>query len=61
MTLTYMKTTFQKLKPTINYYKNYKMYLNEKFREELLSKLSMENINNKSNGLEKFLATQVMI
>ena len=37
------------------------MYLNEKFREELLSKLSMENINNKSNGLEKFLATQVMI
>ena len=37
------------------------MYLNEKFREELLFKLSMENINNKSNGLEKFLATQVMI
>ena len=50
-----MKTTFQKLKPKITYYRNYKMYSNDKFREELLSKLSMENIRNTSNGLEKFL------
>ena len=31
------------------------MYSNDKFREELLSKLSMENIRNTSNSLEKFL------
>ena len=30
------------------------MFSNDKFREELLSKLSMEN-SNTSNGLEKFL------
>ena len=31
------------------------MYSNDKFREELLSKLSMKNISNTGIGLEKFL------
>ena len=33
------------------------MYSNDKFREELLSRLSVENISNLNNGLEKFLQT----
>ena len=56
MTIRVMKTTFQKLKPTLIYYRDYSMFSNDKFREELLSKLSMENISNTSNGLEKPLA-----
>ena len=31
------------------------MFSNDKFREDLFSKLSMENISNTSNGLQKFL------
>ena len=48
-----MKITFQKLKPKITYYRSYIMYSNDKFREELLPRLSMENISNTGNGLEK--------
>ena len=52
MTVTVMKTTFQKLKPKIT--TENKICSNDKFREELLSKLSMEN-SSTSNGLGKFL------
>ena len=55
MVITVMKTTFQRLKPKLIYYRDYSVFSNDKFREELLSKLSMENISNTSNGLEKFL------
>ena len=55
MTITVMKTTFQKLKPKLIYYRDYIMFSNYKFTEELLSKLSMENISNRSNGPETFL------
>ena len=55
MTITVMKTTFQKLKPKLIYYRDYSMFSNDKFREEILSKLSMENTSNTSNGLENFL------
>ena len=43
------------MKTTLVYYQDYSMFSNDKFREELLSKLSMENSSNTSNGLEKFL------
>ena len=33
------------------------MFSNDKFRAELWSKLSMENISNTSNSLENFLPT----
>ena len=55
MTIMVMKTTFQKLKPKLIYYRDYNMFSNDKFREELSSKLSMENISNTSNSLENFL------
>ena len=50
-----MKTTFQKLKPKLIYYWGYSVFSSDKFREELLSKLSMENISNTSSSLEIFL------
>ena len=53
--------TVMKLKPKLTYYINYKMYSNDKFREELLSKLSKENINNTRSGLEKFLQITIII
>ena len=55
MTIMVMKTTFQKLKPKLIYYRDYNMFSNDKFREELFSKLSMENISNTSNSLENVL------
>ena len=52
-----MKTTFQNFEPKITYYKNYKTYSKDKFREKLLSKLSMEDISNtaEKNTLEYLL------
>ena len=55
MTITVMKTNFQKLKPKLIYYRDYSMFYKDKFRKELLSKLSMENISNASDSLEKVL------
>ena len=49
-----MKTTFQKLDPEIIHYRDYQKYNNYSFRQDLLSKLIMENIN-LSNGLQKFI------
>ena len=34
MTVTVMKTTFQKLKPKLIYYRDYSMFSNDRFREE---------------------------
>ena len=53
-TITVMITTFQKLKPKLIYNRDCSILSNDKFRKKLLSKLSMENISNTSNGLEKF-------
>ena len=55
MTLTVMKTTFEKLKPRICYFRKWNEFCNEKFRTQVLTKLSMENINNSSSGINKFL------
>ena len=36
--------------------KNCNEFWNEKFKIQLLTKLSLENFNNSSNGINKFLA-----
>ena len=51
MTITVMKTTFQKLKPKLIYYQDYSMFSNDKFGEEPSYNLSAENISNTRNGL----------
>ena len=55
MTVTIMKTTFEKLKSRVCYFRNWNKFCNEKFRTQLLNKLSLENFNNSSNGINKFL------
>ena len=55
MAVTVMKTTFEKLKPRFCYFRNWSEFCNEKFRTQLLTKLSLENFNNSSNGINKFL------
>ena len=52
MTITVMKTTFQKLKPKLIYYRDYSMFSKDTFREKLLSKSSMQNISSTINGLQ---------
>ena len=54
MTVTVMKTTFEKLKPNIIHYRDYRKFSNDKFRENLISRLSTENIRVDYNGMEKF-------
>ena len=55
MTLTLMKTTFEKIKPDIIHYRDYRKFSNYKFRENLISRLLTENIRVDCNGMEKFL------
>ena len=55
MTVTVMKTTSEKLKPNIIHYRDYRKFSNDKFRENLISCLSTENIRIDCNGMEKFL------
>ena len=54
MTVTVMKTTFGKLKPNIIHYRDYRKLSNDKFRKNLISRLSTENIRVDCNGMEKF-------
>ena len=54
MTVTVMKTTFQKLDPKIIHYRVYRKYCNYSFRQDALSTLIIENIN-LSNGPQKFI------
>ena len=51
MTITVIKTTFQKLKPKLIYCQDYSMFSNDKFGEESSYNLSVENISNTSNDL----------
>ena len=55
MTVTVMKTTFEKLKPNIIHCRDYRKFSNEKSRENLISRLSTENTRVDCNGMEKFL------
>ena len=54
MTVTVMKTTFQKLDPKTLHYRDYRKYCNDSFRQDLLSTLVMENID-LGNGLQNFI------
>ena len=45
VTVTVTKTTYEKLKPGIVNYRDYKFFFNHTFQQILLEKLSTENIN----------------
>ena len=55
MTVTVMKTTFEKLNPNIIHYRDYRKFSNDKFRENLISSLSTENIRVECNDMENAL------
>ena len=55
MVVSVIKTTFQKLKPRIVQYRDYTQFSNDNFKKEILETLPLENINTKSNVLEKYL------
>ena len=55
MMVTFMKITFEKLKPNIIHYRDYRKFSNNKFWENLISCLSTENIGVNGNGTEKLL------
>ena len=55
MVVSVIETTFQKLKPRIVQYRDYTQFSNDNFKKEILETLSLENINTKSNVLEKYL------
>ena len=57
MIITVMFKNFQKLKSKLTYNRDCSILSNDKFRKKLLSKLSLENISNTNNGLEKFSQT----
>ena len=50
-----MKTTYEKLKPRIVNYRDYKNFCNDTFRQMFLEKLSTKNINTNCSCFEKFL------
>ena len=55
MKVTVMRTTFEKLKPNIIHNRDYRQFSNDKLRENLISRLSTENIRVDCNVMEKFL------
>ena len=55
MTVTFLKTNYEKLKPRIVNYRDYKNFCNNTFRQILSDKLSTKNINTNCSGFEKFL------
>ena len=55
MTVTVMKTFFEKLQPRVLKYRDYKYFANDKFRTDLLSGLGKANIEEKQNGLNNLL------
>ena len=57
MTITVMKATFEKLQPRLVNYRDYKYFENCRFRADLLSELSKENIEENEEGLSDFLDT----
>ena len=55
MTVTVMKTFFDKLQPRVVNYRDYKYFENDKFRTDLLSEFGKANIEEKENGLNNLL------
>ena len=53
MTVAVMKASFQKMKPKIITYKNYKLFSNELYKEDLVSELSNESLQ--FGKLKRFL------
>ena len=51
MTVTILKTKFEKLKPKIMHCRDDKTFLNDSFPEYFLSKLSLENLSTNYSGL----------
>ena len=54
-TVTLMKTTYEKLKPKITNYSDYRYFCNDRFWQVLSEKLSTEHTNTTHSGTEKFL------
>ena len=54
MKVTVMGITFKKLKPSIIHYRDYRKFSNDKFQENLIFRLSIENIRADRNGMENF-------
>ena len=61
MTVTVMKATFEKLKQNIVHYRDYRKFPNNKFPENLISRLSIENIRVDCNDMEKFFQICIKI
>ena len=54
VTVTVMKTTSEKLKPSIIHCRDYRTLSSDKFLENLIFRLSTENITVDCNGMRKF-------
>ena len=52
-----MKATFENLQPRVVNYRDYKCFENCRFRADLLSELSKENIEENEEGLSDFVNT----
>ena len=55
MTATIRKTFFEKLQTRNVNYRDYKYFVNDRFKIDLLSKLDKANIEEKENGLSNLL------
>ena len=55
MTVTLMKTTYEKCKPKIANYKDYKDLCNDRFWQILLEKMCTKKVNTTCSGTEKLL------
>ena len=55
MTVTVMKTFFEKLQPRVVNYRDYKHFENDRFRTDLLSEFGKPNIAENENGLNNLL------
>ena len=54
MTITVMKTTFQKLKPKLIYYRDYSRFSNDKFREECCPNYLLKTLVTQATVWKKF-------
>ena len=55
MVVIVMKTCFERLKPRVINYRDYKSFENNLFREELLFELSNSTLEQNADGLEEFI------
>ena len=54
MTIAVMKVSFQKVKPKIITYRNYKLFSNELYKEDLVFELSIRQIEKVPRDLRKY-------